>query len=446
MIKENFGHHKKYEKEMIAKFDSEDGPDILIVVHKLLTGFDVPRNTVLYLDKDITENHSLLQATARVNRIFEKKEFGYVIDYYGNLKRLLTALDHYDKLSQNTQNKEFKLSERDELETAFCNITEEIDKLPQHYTTLTGLFNKVQNKKDKTAYESQLFEKEKREEFYEKLSAFGNSLHQALSSEEFITDTSQSKINKYKKELKFFCQLKNHIQKVFAESVPYRDYEPKIERILNNYVQTEEIKTIVPLTHIYDNKFNQELLEEKNQSQALMMIHGTKKYISENMDTDPVFYERLSKLLQNTLDAYQTGRISETEFLTKASQLKDKALTRTDDDTPIALEGQESAKAFFGVLKRLLEQDETLIPKGDNSFVPCILKQNTLAKMSIKISGIIKSHSVVDWGRNRDIQNKMKNEIEDYLIAQTKPTGISISYDSMDRLLDETIKIAKSHY
>ena len=444
MIKETFGHHKNYEKEMIAKFDSEDDPDILIVVNKLLTGFDVPRNTVLYLDKDITENHNLLQATARVNRIFEKKEFGYVIDYYGNLKRLFSALSHYDKLAENTQNKEFQLSERDELETAFCDITEEINKLPQTYTELIALFSDIQNKKDKTAYENVLFEKEKREEFYEKLSLFGNSLQVALSSEHFITNTPHNKIKKYKEELKFFCQLKNHIQKVFAESVPYRDYEPKIERILNNYVQTEDIKTVVPLINIYDNQFNKELAGKENQSQALMIVHGTKKYISENMTKDPAFYEKLSKLLQNTIDEYRNGRISEQEFLQKARQLKDKALTRTDDDTPIALEGQESAKAFFGILKRLLEQDET--PKRDNSFVPHTSKQNTLAQMSIKISEIIKSHSVVDWGRNRDIQNKMKNEIEDYLIAQTNLAGISISYDSMDRLLDETIKTAKSHY
>ena len=75
---------KNYEKEIITKFDSPEEPDILIVVNKLLTGFDVPRNTVLYLDKDIRE-HTLLQATGRVNRIFDKKEFGYVIDYHGNL-------------------------------------------------------------------------------------------------------------------------------------------------------------------------------------------------------------------------------------------------------------------------------------------------------------------------------------------------------------------------
>ena len=86
-IKENFGDDRRYQKEMIAKFDSKEGIDILIVVNKLLTGFDVPRNTVLYIDKPL-EGHNLLQATARVNRIFENKEFAYVIDYHGNLGKV----------------------------------------------------------------------------------------------------------------------------------------------------------------------------------------------------------------------------------------------------------------------------------------------------------------------------------------------------------------------
>ena len=470
MIKENFGSHKDYEREIISKFDSKEDPEILIVVDKLLTGFDVPRNTVLYLDKDIKE-HTLLQATGRVNRIFKGKEFGYVIDYHGNLEKFLDAVAHYDKLAQTTQAPDMDPLDRQDVEHAFCKIKEEIDKLPQYYADLEGLFSSVQNKADKTAYEDLLFDKSKREEFYEKLSLFGNTLHRALSSAEFITKTAPNKIKKYKEKLKFFCKLQNHIKKVFAESIDYQEYEPKIKRLLDTYVQAGEIQTVVPVTNIYDSQLSEELKEEKDKSQALIIMHKTKKYISENLEKDPEFYKRLSTLLQETLDDYQQKRINERELLQKAFKFKDEALTRTGDNLPPALEGKEEAKAFFGVLKKALSPDDT--PAGaENKSVSDSSKRirersdkqtkahkdklvetknkesvsNTLAEMSIKIAEIIKKHCIVDWVRNRDIHNKIKNEIEDYLLEQKESIGLSMDFDSIDRIMEETIKIAKSHY
>ena len=350
-IKENFGNPQQYEKEMIAKFDSEEEPDILIVVDKLLTGFDVPRNTVLYIDRPLKE-HTLLQATARVNRVFPHKEFGYVIDYHGNLQDFLDAVAHYDDLAEKNQDTEFDSFERAEVKNSIRKIEEEISKLPQYYSDLVVLFSSVKNKQDLSAYENSLFEKEKRENFYEKFSQFGNCLHQALSSADFITETHGTKIKEYKEELKFFCKLKNHIQKVYAESIDYKDYEPKIENLLNTYVQAEEVRTVVPLVNIYDKEFNLELEGENNKSKALIILHNTKKYISDNIEKDRVFYERLSKLLQNTLNEYQKNRINEIEFLQRANKLKDEALTRTGDELPASLEGKEEAKAFFWYFKK----------------------------------------------------------------------------------------------
>ena len=350
-IKESFSSCKEYEKAMIAKFDSPEEPDILIVVYKLLTGFDVPRNTILYIDKPL-EGHTLLQATARVNRVFRNKEFGYVIDYHGNLKNFLNAIAHYDDLAQQNHNIEMDLNERQEIQNSIRQTKEEINKLPQYYADLINLFNSVTNKQDFNAYENALFKKETREDFYEKVSLFGNCLHLSLSSADFITETPENKIKKYKDELKFFCKLKNHIKEIYVESVYYKDYEPKIENLLNTYVQTEEIKTVVPLVNIYDKTFDSKLEGKNTQSQALMTLHNTKKYISENIEKDQVFYERLSKLLQKTLNEYQENRINENELLKRAVQFKDKALTRTDDTLPSALRRQTRSQSFFWNLKK----------------------------------------------------------------------------------------------
>lgn len=85
------GDEKAYTKAIIEAFSQDDGPDIMIVVDKLLTGFDEPKNTVLYIDKPLKQ-HNLIQAIARVNRLHEKKRFGYLIDYRGILKSWISPL------------------------------------------------------------------------------------------------------------------------------------------------------------------------------------------------------------------------------------------------------------------------------------------------------------------------------------------------------------------
>ena len=92
-----WGDEEKYNEGLISKFKHSDDPEIIIVVSKLLTGFDAPRNTVLYLTRPLRE-HTLLQAIARVNRVLDTevdgyttdKDNGYIVDYEGILKILVT--------------------------------------------------------------------------------------------------------------------------------------------------------------------------------------------------------------------------------------------------------------------------------------------------------------------------------------------------------------------
>jgi type I restriction enzyme R subunit len=101
--KENVrGDPEAYERQVVEDFSTEGRPDLLIVVDKLLTGFDEPRNTVLYIDKPLKQ-HNLIQAIARVNRLHEQKKFGFLIDYRGILPELDSALTEYQDLADRTQ-------------------------------------------------------------------------------------------------------------------------------------------------------------------------------------------------------------------------------------------------------------------------------------------------------------------------------------------------------
>src|SRR5262249_61196391 len=96
---ERYGSEKEYNRSMIEAFNKSGEPEIIIVVDKLLTGFDSPRNMVLYLDKGL-KGHALLQAIARVNRLREGKEFGFIIDYFGVAGELGRSLHLYTSLSE----------------------------------------------------------------------------------------------------------------------------------------------------------------------------------------------------------------------------------------------------------------------------------------------------------------------------------------------------------
>src|SRR5207302_9323783 len=115
---------KDYNKQLINAFSKGDRPEIIIVVDKLLTGFDAPRNTVLYLTRKL-KDHTLLQAIARVNRLHEGKEFGYILDYYGVLQNLDKALDLYGQLAD---------FDESDLKGTVTDVSAEIARLPHRHT------------------------------------------------------------------------------------------------------------------------------------------------------------------------------------------------------------------------------------------------------------------------------------------------------------------------
>ena len=193
-----YGDEERYNNNIISRFNNNDDPEILIVVDKLLTGFDAPRNTVLYLCRPLRE-HTLLQAIARVNRLHEGKDFGYIIDYAHVLEELGNALTAYEALD--------KFDEQD-IQDFLVSINAHVEKLPQQYSGLWNIFNAVKHSLDTEEYEILLSDDSLRAEFYEQLTAYSKTLAIALSSEKFMLDTDDEKLRRYKDDLKYFQQLK----------------------------------------------------------------------------------------------------------------------------------------------------------------------------------------------------------------------------------------------
>jgi type I restriction enzyme R subunit len=423
---ERFGTEAEYNKQIINAFKKAEEPEIIIVVDKLLTGFDAPRNTVLYLDKRLRD-HSLLQAIARVNRLQEGKEFGFVLDYYGVLQQLGDALQLYDSLAEFDEN---------DIEDALTDISVEIAKLPQKHSELWDIFKAVRNRLDEEEFESLLKPDDIRESFYSKFSAYNRTLGIALSATSFYQNTPEDQIARYKSDLLFFQKLRAAVKKRYSDSIDYKEYEKKVQKLIDVHVDSTEVVEITPWVNIFEQEKFQEELEklETMASKADTIASRTKKTITEKMEEDPFFYRRFSRILQDVIEEYREQRLTDAEYLTKVTEIMNAVVYRTGDDTPEVLRGHPVAKAFYGIVNEVISGSAS----GDH--------RQMAADAALRIDEIVVRNRVVDWTSNIDIQNQISNEIDDYLYELKESSAIDLTLDQMDKIVENAVSVAKVRY
>lgn len=427
-IIERYGSEKEYQRNVIDRFQHSDEPEIIIVVDKLLTGFDAPRNTVLYLTRSLKE-HTLLQAIARVNRLHEGKEFGYIIDYYGVLKKLGDALDIYSSLGEKF--------DKEDVENIISDISQEWCKTEQHYSDLWEIFQTVPNnqKSDIEALETFLHEPERRQKFYERLSQFARTMKVALSSFDFYERVSADKIARYKSDLKFFTNLRASAARRYAETIDFREYQTSIQKLLDTHVGTGEVETIVAPVNIFDKEAFQTEIEGRHslQAKAELIANRTKMAIIERMEEDPAFYQQFSEMLEQAIEELDRQRIDDKEYLRQVEDICEKVRDRKGDDIPKSLRDRDVAKAYYGIVKENLA----------GISVPDEERNDICAEIALKIESCIARHRVVNWTGNMDIQNQMKTAIEDELFAIQYLHGFELDFDAIDRILEKCIDVAR---
>lgn len=422
---QRFGNEREYNRQFISAFKSSDPPDILIVVNKLLTGFDAPRNTVLYLTKSL-KDHELLQAIARVNRLHDGKEFGYIIDYRGVLENLDKALSLYSSLAD---------FDAVDLADIWTDVSEEIAKLPQKHSDVWDVFKGVKNRKDVEEFELLLADEALRARFYERFRDFGSTLSIAMASERFLSETPAADQERYRQDLKFFGNLRVAVQRRYAESISYAEYEPKIRKLIDTHVGAGEVEYITPLVDIFNQEAFAKEVEKvvEPSGKADTIAHRLQKTITDRWQEDPAFYEKFSKLLEEAIRAFHEQRIAATQYLKQVTEIMTAVVNRADDDTPLILNGHNEAKAFYGVVSAIVGR---LANNGTD-------RQQASAEIALKIDEILESRRIVNWVHNSDQQNLMRTAIEDYLFEAKEKYGVSLSFEDIDRILDECIEIFK---
>jgi type I restriction enzyme R subunit len=429
------GNSKSYEKNIISRFKNQKDPEIIIVVDKLLTGFDEPKNTVLYLTRNL-QGHKLLQAIARVNRIYPDKEFGYIIDYYGVIENLDDALQLYSS---------FEDFDNEDLNGTLTNIADEIKKLPQKHSDLWDIFKTITNKRDAEAYEQLLKDEAIRVLFYDKLAAFAKSFKLALSSIQFYRDVEEKIINRYKEDLSMFLKLRLAVIERFSDQIDYRQYEGQIQKLIDTHITTEKIETITELVNIFDkDKFQQEVENTTGKAaKADKIASRTAKHITEKMDEDPAFYKKFSQMLKETIADYEARRISEAQYLARVRDIMNNVLAHTDKDIPDQLRDKDVAKAFYGLTLEALSDkiQDDLIRKEIS--IQTALNIDELIQASVLDNG----KPIIDWQFKTNITGKLLIEIGDYLIDEVRDKyNVDISFEEMDKIADDCLEVAKIRY
>jgi len=425
------GTPQKYQENLIARFKYQENPEIMIVVDKLLTGFDEPKVAVMYLDRNL-KDHTLLQAVARVNRTCEGKDYGYIIDYYGVLRELDNALSIYS---------EYDEDDRQVFLDTLIPVSDKIAELPQRHSDLWDLFKMIPNKRDLEAYAQSLRMEDRRHEFYDRLTAFSSVLQLALSTKEFHENTDAKTIQIYKDDLNMFSKLRTAVQLRYSDTIDYKKYEARIEKLVNHHVESDAVKVITNLVNIFDKDNFQKEVDSVvgSAAKADTIATRTAKYINENMDSDPAFYKKFSQLIKETIELYEQGRLTDNEYLEKMMQYKEDVLNHTDSDLPEELEHNNAAKAYFGIA---LENYKRLFP--DMPVKEMALATAHAFDEIIRRAVIVDGSVLVDWQSKSDTIGRIKIELEDELIDNIKRKyNVNFAFSDMDVIIDGCVDVAK---
>ncbi|WP_408956578.1 type I restriction endonuclease subunit R [Natroniella sp. ANB-PHB2] len=368
------------QNQLIDRFKDPDDPiKFLIVCDKLLTGFDAPVEQVMYLDKPLKE-HNLLQAIARVNRRFDEKNFGLVVDYYGVFDHLKEALAIFNN---------------EDVENAVNPIEFEKENLERKHQKLMSLFNGLDlNNLEECVL---AFEQEDdRLEFKNAFKAFSKSMDIVMPD---------PLAEPYRNDLKVLGKIYKAVRNRYRDkTLDVKGVGDKVKDLIDEYVRVEDISLLhEPVSILDEDKFNQVIEEkESEKAKASEMENAIKYTINQKMDENPAFYKSLKERLEEIIEKYKQGRLDFSkqvaeyrEIISDINNVKSKAQKLGLSEREFALyeilkEGHKSEKKANQVKEGVAEYNTSEEPKD----LVVDLSRNLMAELE--------EMAVVDWKKKRN--------------------------------------------
>lgn len=445
--KDNVGNQNEqvYTKRIIERFDKDDSLKMLIVVDKLLTGFDEPKNTVLYIDKTL-KGHSLIQAIARVNRLHPKKKFGLLIDYKGFLPELDTTIEKYQDLAARTQGG----YDINDIAGLYNQMSTEYKRLPLLYKNLWAIFKNVANKGDIEQLRQVLVPKiqdhygdlvdvnlKVRDDFYDALTEFSSCLKVALQSASYFEDSSFSDKdrNDYKDTLKQFSSLRQLAKQDAGEIVSYDQYAQQVKKLLDKHVVGVEVRDprgVYEVSRMGQQKQPEEWSEDKTRNETDIIKTRVSKMIEQELRDDPYAQEAFSKLLRQAIEDAEKLFDHPLKQYLLFHEFEQQVQQRRLSELPDAFQGNRHAQAYFGLFKKLLPQAMTV---SDDQV------QDKWVKLAFGLDEMVEVSVAENSINPQNIESDIRKKLLPLMFKECK--GVGAGMDQAKAIVESVVLITR---
>ena len=343
---------EQYEDEVKEKFVKEPANmRLLIVVDKLLTGFDAPACTYLYIDKQM-QDHGLFQAICRVNRLdTDDKQYGYIVDYKDLFRKVENAIEVYTSEldAEDFSKEEVEIIIKDRLEIGRQRLDESLEEL-------AFLCEPVEPPQDALSYIRFFCGDPENEDELEDREAIRTALYKhvvsllrafaAISSDLEEAGYSQSEIDHIKEQVKFYTNLREEIRKASGETIDLKTYEADMRHLLDTFIQADESRRIDPfgdqplLEIILNSGIDRAIdslpqgIKNKKEAVAETIENNVRRKIITDHLTDPAYFDEMSKLLKEIIAERKANALKYEEYLQKIADLAKKVTAAKRDDYP----------------------------------------------------------------------------------------------------------------
>ena len=411
---------KAYEDEAKRCFIKEPANmKLLIVVSKLLTGFDAPSCSYIYLDYEL-HDHNLFQAICRTNRLDgDDKDYGYIVDFKELFKDVQEAIAVYssDELdtdqgsggSNNVVLKDWLVEGKKQLDAAREALKYLCEPVPQprEMEQFLNYFCGDANKANALAETEPL-----RISFYKSVATFVRAYADIAQN---LTDAGYSEADAValQKEVDFYSEVRSAIKKHSGEELDIKPYEADMRNLLNTYVQADpaadmgnlaslSLTEMIVETGIHDaiaRKLNEKGKLSKN-AIAEGIINNVRKTIIRDQLTDPRFYAEMSKLLDDLIKQSRADAVAYEAFLKKAEDLV-KRMAKKDSvaGVPAVLHGKPGAIVLYNNLPDILAGGASVLREESPQ------EQEKRAALALQLDQAMREHAPAGW-KGDDIREK----------------------------------------
>ena len=420
---------KQYEDEVKRRFIEEPANlKLLIVVSKLLTGFDAPSCTYVYLDNELRD-HNLFQAICRTNRLDgDDKGYGHIVDFkelFGDVQQAIAVyssdeldIDEGGDAENNVHLKNWLEEGRKKLEEArealryLCEpvaLPREVEQFLRYFCGDAANANALN--------ETEAL----RVAFYKAVALFVRAFAQ-LALELTAAGYTDAEAATIQREVEFYGEMRSAIKMHSGEELDIKPYEADMRHLLNTYVQADpaaelgqlgalSLTELIIKSGIHDaiaKKLNEKGKLSKN-AIAEGIINNVRKTIIRDQLTDPRFYEQMSQLLGDLIQQSRADAAAYEEFLRQAEALvKQLALKQSDGDIPVALHGKREATVIYNNLPGILSAGsgtthrmaEQRVEYGDERL-----------HLALEIDRVMRERAPADWKGDQVREKQVLNAL-----------------------------------